>query len=136
MLRRDYIQRMIDEFAKVLGHAMQLNASGRRDEALRTIRDSYSTFFEKDAQLLDHLMPGQLIRKLIEDGFTPAQIEVFAEGVRTEADLLMYTDQRSAKDRYVKSLALYEYVESADAGNFSISRRNAIEEIRFCISAM
>lgn len=127
---------MIDEFAKVLGHAMQLNASGRRDEALRTIRDSYSTFFAKDSQLLDHLLPSQIIRKLIEDGLTPAQIEVFAEGVRTEADLLMEIDQRTAKDRYVKSLALYEYVESADADNFSISRRNAIEEIKFSISAL
>jgi hypothetical protein len=127
---------MIDEFAKVLGHAMQLNANGQRDEALRTIRDSYSTFFEKDAQLIDHLLPAQLIRKLVEDGYTPAQLEVFAGGVRTEADLLMNSDQRMAKDRYVKALALYEYVESADADNFSISRRNAIEEIKFCISAL
>lgn len=127
---------MIDEFAKVLGHALQLNANGLRDEAIRTIRDSYSTFFGKDAQMLDHLLPTQIIRKLIEDGLTPAQIEVFAEGVRTEADLLMETDQRTAKDRYVKSLALYEYVESADPGNFSISRRNAIEEIQYCISAL
>ncbi len=127
---------MIDEFAKVLGTAMQLNAKGRRDEALRTIRDSYSTFFGNDAQMLDHLMPSQILRKLIEDGYTAAQIEVFAGGVRTEADLLMDSDQRAAKDRYVKSLALYEYVESADQGNFSISRRNAIEEIKFCISAL
>lgn len=127
---------MIDEFAKVLGHALQLNANGLRDEALRTIRDAYSTFFEKDAILLNHLLPSQLIRKLLEDGLTPAQIEVFAEGVRTEADLLMNSDQRTAKDRYVKALALYEYVESADPDNFSISRRNAIEEIKFCIAAL
>ena len=127
---------MIDEFAKVLGHALQLNAGGRKDDALRSIRDAYSTFFEKEAHLIDHLLPAQLIRKLVEDGLTPGQVEIFAAGVRAEADLLMDKDQRVAKDRYVKALALYEYVELADGDNFSISRRNAIEEIRFCISAL
>lgn len=135
MLRRDYIQRMIDEFAKVLAHALQLDAGGRREEALRTIRDAYATFFGKDAQLLHTLLPSELIGKLLDDGLTPAQIEIFAEGVRAEADLLFEADQQRAKERYVQALALYEYVESADAGNFSIVRRNAMGEIRFNISS-
>jgi hypothetical protein len=136
MLRRDYIQKMIEEFAKVIAHALQLNTNGRGEEALRIIRDSYATFFGSDVELLDHLTPAQIISKLTTDGMTPAQIEIFAEGLRTEADLLLATDQRTAKDRYVKALALYEHVESADTGNFSISRRNAMEEIRFSISAL
>lgn len=136
MLRRDYIQRMIDEFAKVIGHAMQLNANGRRDEALRTIRESYSSFFGSEATLIDHLLPSQLIRKLLDDGLTTGQIEVFAQGVRAEADLLLGTDPRTAKDRYVKALALYEYVEMHDHENFSVSRRSAMEEISLNISAL
>jgi len=136
MLRRDYIQRMIDEFAKVIGRALQQNADGRTEDALRSIRDSYSTFFNEDAQMIRLLMPSQLIRKLLDDGFTVAQIEIFAEGVRTEADLLLNTEPGEAKDRYVKALALYEFVEHSDPGNYSIVRRNAIEEIRFSISAL
>ncbi len=136
MLRRDYIQRMIDEFAKVVGRALQLNAESRRDEALKAIRDSYSTFFNEDAQMIRHLMPSQLIRKLLDDGFTAAQIEIFAQGVRAEADILLNSEAGEAKDRYVKALALYEYVEYSDQGNYSIVRRNAIEEIRFSISAL
>lgn len=127
---------MIDEFAKVIGHALQLSSKGMREEALRTLRESYSTFFGEEAAMLDHLMPTKLIQKLLDDGLTPGQIEIFAEGVRTEADLILETDPRTAKDRYVKALALYEYVESYDHGNFSISRRNAIEEIQFSISAL
>jgi|GEM_PF-4001478 acid stress-induced BolA-like protein IbaG/YrbA len=127
---------MIDEFARVLGHALQLNTNCRKEEALRTVQEAYSAYFEKEVHLIEHLLPSQLIRKLLDDGLTPGQVEIFAEGVRTEADLLMDVDQRVAKDRYVKALALYEYVESVDVNNFSISRRNAIEEIRYCISAL
>lgn len=127
---------MIDEFAKVIAHALQLNANGRRDEALRLIRDSYATFFGSEASLFDHLAPGQLIKKLTDDGLTTGQIEIFAQGVRAEADLLLESDPRTAKDRYVKALALYEHVEMHDHGNYSISRRNAIEEISFSISAL
>lgn len=136
MLRRDYVQRMIDEFAKVIGRALQLHADGRSEDALKSIRESYSTFFNEDAQLVRHLMPTQLIRKLLDDGFTAAQIEIFAEGVRAEADLLLNSQPAEAKDRYIKALALYEYVEHVDTGNFSIVRRNAIEEIAFSISAL
>jgi hypothetical protein len=136
MLKRDYIQRMIDEFAKVIAHALQLNTNGRREEALRTIRESYSTFFGNEAALIDHLAPSQLIQKLLDDGLTTGQLEIFAQGVRAEADLLLESDPRTAKERYVKALALYEYVEMHDHGNFSISRRNALEEISFSISAL
>lgn len=136
MLRRDYIQRMIDEFAKVVAHALNLNTDGRRDEALKAIRDSYATFFNEDAHMIRHLMPTQLIKKLLADEFTTAQIEIFAHGVRTEADLLLSTDPGQAKDRYIKALALYEYVEHSDSGNYSIVRRHAMEEIRFSISAL
>lgn len=136
MLRRDYIQRMIDEFAKVVAHALGLNAAGRRDEAVRSIRDNYASFFEVHHSQLKHLLPSQLLNKLIESGLTPAQIEILAQGIRTEADLLLDNDPGTAKDRYVKALALYEYVEHADAGNYSIVRRSAIEEIRFSISAL
>lgn len=136
MLRRDYIQRMIDEFAKVVAHALQLNTEGRRDEALKVIRDSYSTFFSEDTQMIRHLQPSQLIKKMLADEFTAAQIEIFAQGVRAEADLLLSTDPGEAKDRYIKALAMYEYVEHSDSGNYSIVRRHAIEEIRFSISAL
>jgi hypothetical protein len=136
MLRRDYIQRMIDEFAKVIASAMELNKNGRTDEALRTIHESYSAFFNEDAHIIRHLMPTQLIGKLLDDGFTTGQIEIFAEGIRAEADLLLNTQPGEAKDRYIKALALYEFVEHADSGNYSVVRRYAIEEIKFSISAL
>lgn len=137
MLRRDYIQKMVEEFARVVAHVLQLNMEGKSEEALRRLRDSYTTFFNENPEMISALLPSQLLKKLVDgDGLTPGQIEVLAQGLRAEADLLMDSDQRQAKDRYVKALAFYEYAELNDQSNFSISRRNSIEEIKHCISAL
>lgn len=137
MLRRDYIQKMIEEFARMVAHVLQLNTEGNRDEALKKLRESYTTFFNENPEMISALLPSQLLKKLVEgDGLTPAQVEILAQGLRAEADILMDIDQQQAKDRYVKALAFYEYAELNDAANFSISRRHAIEEIRYCISAL
>lgn len=128
---------MIEEFARVVAHVLQLNTEGNREEALKRLRESYTTYFGEDAEMIRVLHPEQLLKKLVSSGeFTPSQIEIFARGLRAEADILLETDPEQAKDRYVKSLVLYEYAEQADAANYSIVRRHAIEEIRFSISAL
>lgn len=137
MLRRDHILVMIEEFAKVIGHVLQLHNDGRKDEALLRLRGAYSAFFREEPEMIRHLHPSQLLKKLVtQDGFTPAQVEIFAQGLRAEADMLLETDPEQAKDRYVKALAFYEYAEQHDTGNYSVVRRNAIEEIKFSISAL
>ncbi len=137
MLRRDYIQRMIEEYARVLAHVLGLSREGQHEEALNQLRTGTTTFFNIDPQLIHVLLPSQLLKLLIQDkGLTSGQIEVFAEGLRVEADMLLNTKPGDAKDRYVKALALYEYVEHSDPTNFSIVRRNAIEEIMYSISAL
>lgn len=137
MLRRDYVQRMIDEFARVVGRALGLNQEGRREDALRLLQESYSAFFNEDTEMIGLLDPQQLLKRLVvQDGLSPAQIEIFASGLRAEADLLAESDPAQAKDRYFKALALYEYVEHNDVSNYSLARRYAIEEIRYSISAL
>lgn len=137
MLRRDYVQRMIEEFARVVAQVLKLNTEGNRNEALKRLHEAYSTFFNEDAQAVKLLAPSQLLKKLAEqDGLSPAQIEIFAAGLRAEADILLETDPSQAKDRYIKALALYEYAELNDEANFSVARRYAIEEIRYSISAL
>lgn len=137
MLRRDYIQRMIEEYARVLAHALGLSREGKNEEALKQLREGATAFFNLEPELVRVLLPSQLLKRLVQqDGLTPGQVEIFAEGLRLEADWLLNTQPAEAKDRYVKALALYEYVEREDSENFSIARRNAIEEIMFSISAL
>lgn len=128
---------MIEEYARVVAQALGLNNEGQRDEALKQLRQGTQSFFNLDPQLIGVLAPSQLLTRLVkEDGLTAAQVEIFAEGLRLEADLLLNSQPGEAKNRYIKSLALYEFVEREDSANFSISRRNAIEELMYSISAL
>lgn len=137
MLRRDHILKMIEEFAKVVGQVLQLNNEGRKEDALHQLRQSYATFFREDPEMIRHLHPAQLLQKLVtQDGLQPRQIEIFAQGLRAEADILLESDPEQAKDRFVKALTFYEYADQHDADNYSLVRRNAIEEIKLNISAL
>ena len=137
MLRRDYIQRMIEEYARVIAHALGLKQQGREEDARQELRNGWSVYFNEDPELIAVLAPSQLLKRLLEHhNLTLAQIEIFAEGLRTEGDLYVNLNGAFAKDRYIKALALYEYVEMQDTSSFSIPRRNAIEELRHCIPAL
>lgn len=137
MLRRDYIQRMIEEYARVIAGALKLKQQGREDEARRELENGWLLYFNEEPELIAALAPSQLLKRIVEHHkLTLAQIEIFAEGLRTEADLHVNSNGAFAKDRYIKSLALYEYVEMIDTADYSIPRRNAIEELRHCIPAL
>lgn len=137
MLRRDYIQRMIEEYARVIAHALGLKQQGREEEAREELRNRWTVYFNEDPELITALAPSHLLKRLAEHhNLTLAQIEIFAEGLRTEGDLYVNTNGAFAKDRYIKALSLYEYVELNDSSSFSIPRRNAIEELVHCIPAL
>jgi hypothetical protein len=137
MLRRDYIQRMIEEYARVISIALGLKQQGREEEARRELQNGWSVYFNEEPDLITALAPSQLLKRLIEHHhLTLRQLEIFAEGLRTEADLHVDKNGAFAKDRYIKSLALYEYVELNNSAAYSIPRRNAIEELRHCIPAL
>lgn len=137
MLRRDYIQRMIEEYARVIAGALKLKQQGREDDARRELENGWLLYFNEEPHIISALVPSQLLKRLLDHHqLTLAQIEIFAEGLRTEADLYLDINGAFAKDRYIKSLALYEYAEMMDTSGYSIPRRNAIEELRHCIPAL
>ena len=137
MLRRDYIQRMIEEYARVIAHALGLKQQGREEEAREELRNGWSVYFNEDPELIAALPPSLLLKRLTEHhNLTLAQIEIFAEGLRTEGELYVNINGAFAKDRYIKALSLYEYVELNDSSSFSIPRRNAIEELIHSIPAL
>ena len=55
---------MIEEFARVVAHVLQLNTEGNREEALKRLRESYTTYFGEDAEMIRVLHPEQLLKKL------------------------------------------------------------------------
>lgn len=129
MLRRDYIQRMIEEFARVVAYAIGLKVDGRNDDAVQELRNAYRTWFALDADTIASLSPEELVEKLSrEENFPKEKIEALANGLRTESELLSPADPL-AMDRCAQALALYRYLEQVDAATFSFPRKEAIREL-------
>jgi hypothetical protein len=100
MLKRDYIQRMLDEFARVVAYAIGLKADGRNEDAVNELRNAYRTWFALDAGTISLLSPEELRDRLVSDPeFPNAKIEALANGLKTEAELLSPADPLSARSR-------------------------------------
>lgn len=131
MLRRDYIQRMIEEFARVLGHAMGLKAMDRNDEGVEELRNAYKTWFGLEAELIEQWTPDELLEKLLaNEEFPPEKIDALARGLKLEGELLLTTDPYASADRLRKALVLFLHLERTDTTTFSIARKTAVKELQ------
>lgn len=134
MLRRDYIQRMIEDFARVVAKALGMKGTAHTGDAVREIREAYRTWFALDADTMNSFSAEEFKDKITGDSDFPAEkIEALAFGLKAEAELLSPADPDAA-DRRDKALALFHYLESADKANFSFTRKAAIAELQNLIS--
>ncbi len=130
MYRRDYIQRMIEEFGKMLGHVMGLKSLNQHDLALEELRSGYKTFFGLDPGFIRNSEPDELLEALVANADLKNQhLESIAQAMMTEGELLHNTDLSLATELRKKSLLLYRHLEKFDNGTFSMPRKSAIEEL-------
>jgi short-subunit dehydrogenase involved in D-alanine esterification of teichoic acids len=129
MLRRDYILRSIDEFARAVAYALGLNKSNRTEEAVREIQEAFRTWFALDADLLSRISPEELLEKLqADEEFPLARIEALAMGLKADYEMRAASD--SLKElRRTQALALLQYVDLKDTASFSFTRKTAIGEL-------
>lgn len=121
---------MLEEFARVLGHVLNLKESGRKDEGLTTIRAAYKTWFDLEAAHLLTLTPEELILFIHNrDDFPAEKTEALAKAFMLEADLLLTTDT-AALHRRRQALQLFLYLEKTDTTTFSLPRRQAITGLK------
>jgi len=130
MLRRDYIQRMIEEVARTLSRAMGMRKDGYGEEALRTVREAYRSFFALDAELLERLHPDDMLTFFSgQYELKPEQKEALSQVLEAEGALLEDRNAEEARDRFRKALNLLQHLESTDKTNFSIERRQRITRL-------
>ena len=131
MLRKDYIQRMIDEFAKVLGHVIGLKSINQEQLALEELRKGYKTYFGLDADHLAKLSTAEFLPAILEKKeLKPQQLEALAQALKVEGDILHESLPPLANELWEKALSLFLYLEKTDNATFSLPRKNAIAELR------
>ncbi|CAN5273231.1 hypothetical protein BH09BAC5_BH09BAC5_11830 [soil metagenome] len=130
MFRRDYIQRMIEEFGKMIGHVMGLRAMNQEELALEELRAGYKTYFGLDAQIIHEYEPEKLIDILLsKEELKNPHLDAIARAIMTEGELLQEISPLQANDLRKKALLLFLHLEKSDHETFSITRKNAIEEL-------
>ncbi len=131
MFRRDYIQRMIEEFGKMLSHVMGLKAMNQNEMALDELRNSYKTYFELDADFL-HAIPTDDFLEIIigKVELKKQHQEALAQALMTEGELLHDVNLFLARGLREKALRLFQHLEKTDTTTFSISRKDAVSELK------
>ena len=115
----------------MLGHVMGLKAMNQHQMALEELRAGYKTYFELDSDFLHSIHPDEFLEVMIAKVELRKQhLEALAQALMTEGELLHETDLSLATDLRKKALVLYLHLESTDQTTFSISRKEAISELK------
>ena len=129
MFRRDYLQRMIEDFSRVLAQAMGLKTMNKNSEALDEIHDAYKSFFGLDYLELEKILPENFVKTITANSdFKKEHLESIARAMKLEGELHPL-DQIKTFNSRMKSLSLFRHLEVMDAETFSITRTNAIREL-------
>lgn len=130
MYRRDYIQRMIEEFAKMIGHVMGLKAMNQEQMALEELRAGYKTYFGLSTEFVHGLPLDDFLEVLLaKEELKNQHLEALAQALMTEGELLHQLDLPLATDLRQKALLLYRHLEKHDTATFSTIRKAAIAEL-------
>lgn len=135
MLKRDYIQRLIEEYAHTIAKAMGLKLQHRNQEALELIRRGYHDYLQLDADVIDDLNAAQLIEIIQQrEVFSYSQLEIIASALKTEGELLLDIDKTKSRNKLQVALDLLLWIEQHDTANFSFHRKALVDALQSALS--
>ena len=117
MIRKDYILRMVQEFAKFLAKIVGLKMEGKLDEALKEIDNIYTGMIDLDPIVLKSLDPGEVMDFLLEEKkYNNHYIKMIAELLFEEGQIYVENgDPISARNVMEKAKILINYLMENDS---------------------
>ena len=117
MIRKDYILRMVEEFAKFLAAIVGLKNEGKYNEALKKIDTVYTGLIDIDPIILKSLSPEEMITFLKnEDKYSNQYLKIIAELLFEEGQIYVESgDPVSARNVLVKAKMLINYLSENDS---------------------
>lgn len=134
MFERDYILRIIQQFARMIAHIIGLKEQGKYDEALEEIKDAYGNTLKLN---YDEVV-GYNEKEWDEFLRTHShqEWEMVSDLLRLEGEILVEMNRRDGSCfRLYKALDLLHYVEEADK-TYSLDRKQKIAGIEDTLSGM
>jgi hypothetical protein len=117
MIRKDYILRMVQEFAKFLAKIIGLKMDGKLDEALKEIDNVYKGMIDLDPIVLKSLGPEEVLDFLLkEKKYNNHHIKMIAELLFEEGQIYVENgDPISARNVMEKAKILINYLMESDS---------------------
>ncbi len=137
MYQRDYILRMIEMAAKLIGAILGLIKRGEYKQATEQLGKIYYDMLKEDAAFFRGIPEDELTNKLLQEhNYTNGHLEILAELFNAEAELEQAQGNRAGSLEYSrKSLVLFEFVD-AEQKIYSPERVNKMAAIRERIEAL
>ncbi len=117
MLRRDYISRLIEEFARFLAAVAGLRKEGNFEEALKKIDEVYSGMIGLEAKVIRSVGSGQLLDLLQNDKkFDNNYLKMIADLLYEEGQIYHESgDPVSMRNVYEKAAILIRHLMATDS---------------------
>ncbi len=110
---------------------MGLKAMNQNEMALDELRNSYKTYFELDADFLHSIPLENFLEMIVRKVELKKQHqEALAQALMAEGELLHDLNSVLARDLREKALILYQHLEKTDSATFSVTRKDAISELK------
>ncbi|MCG8309149.1 MAG: hypothetical protein MI975_17285 [Cytophagales bacterium] len=117
MIRKDYILRMVEEFAKFLAEIIGLKREGKFQEALQKIDGVYRGMIDLDPIVLKSLNPGELLVFLQDEKkFSNTYLKMIVELLFEEGQIYTeHGDPISARNVLEKAKILINHLMENDS---------------------
>ncbi len=130
MFQRDYVLRLIEEFARFLAAMTGLKKEGKFDDALSMIEKAYREMFKLEPNVIKSLLPNEVIPFLLnEKEMNNEGLKMIGELLYEEGMIYMENgDPVSATNVLVKSKILILYLMEHDT-TYSFDWHTKLHEI-------
>jgi len=117
MIRKDFIERMIEEFGRFLAEVMALKNEGKYTKALKRIDEMYEGMIKTDPKVLKSIESDQLLDFLQNElKFDSKYIKMIADLLYEEGQVYLESgDPIGAINVLEKAKVLIEYLMESDA---------------------
>lgn len=126
MLRRDYLERMIEEMGEVVGAVLGLRQQNKQTEALWILDDQFKRQFRLNSQLLNSLSIKDVIDMFrVGDTVEADKLQSLALLMKEEGIIYLEMDQpEEGMKRFMKALHLFVYasLHGADTNMWNIDQ--------------
>jgi hypothetical protein len=117
MFQRDYILRLIEEFAKMIAAITGLKSKGELEEALKKVDEAYNELLEIEPKAIKSMTEHEFLEFLLNDKwYENRQLHMAAELLYQEGRLYVEQgDPVSARNVMLKARFLIEYLMQHDS---------------------